>query len=144
MTQLAKFLDHNSFEPWEVLFKNFFERDAFFEPAISTKTSYPVDIYETPAGLSIEVAVAGIAKEDIDISTKNNVLYVTHEKKEAKEGEHYIQRGIAKRSFNFGWKFDEEKYDLSLIEASMDKGILEIKVPKLEEKEIKTNKIEIK
>lgn len=144
MTQLAKFLDHNTFEPWEVLFKNFFERDAFFEPAISTKTSYPVDIYETSDGLSIEVAVAGIEKEDIDINTKNNVLHVTYEKKEAKEGEKYIQRGIAKRSFNFAWKFDDEKYDLSKIEAKMDKGILEVIIPKTEQKEIKPNKIEIK
>jgi HSP20 family protein len=144
MTQLAKFLDHNTFEPWEVLFKNFFERDTFFEPAISTKTSYPVDIYETSNGLSIEVAVAGIEKENIDVNVKHNVLCVTYEKKEAKEGEHYIQRGIAKRSFNFGWKFDDDKYDLSLIEASMDKGILKINIPKIEEKEVKTNKIEIK
>lgn len=145
MTNIAKFLDHNTFEPWDVLFKDLFQRDSLFMPVINTKSSYPTDIYEDDKQVTIEVAAAGLDKSDIEIEEQDGLLSVSYEKSEETKNEEptYIQKGIAKRSFCLSWKFSE-KFDLKKIEASMNKGILKISVPKKEEKEIIKNIIKIK
>lgn len=144
-TQLAKFLDHNTSEPWDVLFKDFFNTNSFFAPALNTKSTYPTDIYEDDKSVTIEVAAAGLDKQDIDISEEKGILSVTYKKEETSEEDktNYIQRGIAKRSFCLKWKLSD-KFDLTDIKASMDKGILKIEIPKVEEKEIIKNVIKIK
>lgn len=143
--QLARFLDHNAFEPWDVLFKDLFNRDSFFAPVLNTKANYPVDIYEDEKHVNIEVAAAGLDKEDIQIEEQDGLLSISYDKKHEvdKEQTNYIQRGIAKRSFCLSWKFSE-KFDLKKIEASMDKGILKLQIPKKEEKAIVKNTIKIK
>ena len=144
MTNLVKFMKHEM-EPFDLLFRNFFDADAFFMPAINTETKYPVDIHENETALNFEIAVPGLNKQDIQIEEEDGVLRVSYEKKEEEnnEGKHYIQRKIAKKAFNFGWKISD-KFDLKQIEAEMDKGILRISIPKGEEKQQLKNAIEIK
>jgi HSP20 family protein len=145
MTNIAKFLDHNVFEPYDVLFRNFFDKDSFFLPAVNAKPSYPVDIYETDNSIVLEIAAAGLDKDDIQIEECDGVLNVSYNKtEEANQNDPiYIQKSIAKRSFNMCWKFSE-KFDLKKIDAKMDKGILTISVPKGEEKRQIKNLIQIK
>jgi len=45
-----------------------------------------------------------------------------------KEETKYLHRGIAKRSFNLGWKIDS-KYELSKAEANFINGLLKIDIP---------------
>jgi HSP20 family molecular chaperone IbpA len=70
---------------------------------------------------------------------------VSYDKKQEqnKQETNYIQKGIAKRSFCLCWKFSD-KFDLKKIDASMEKGILKIYIPKKEEKEVVKNLIKIK
>jgi HSP20 family protein len=148
-THLAKFLDHNLAEPWDIMFRNLFETDSFFLPAINANFKYPVDILEDEKSLNIEIAVAGIEKDDIEIEEQDGVLRVTYNKQEEEdncEEKHYIQRSIAKRAFNFGWRISEDKFNLKKIDAKMDKGILKISIPKFdeEEKPLIKNTIKIK
>jgi len=145
MTQLARFLDHNTFEPWDVLFKDLFNRDSLFMPVINTKSTYPTDIYEDEKSVTIEVAAAGLDKDDIQIEEQDGLLSVSYEKSEETKSDepNYIQRGIAKRSFCLSWKFSD-KFDLKNAEATMDRGILKISVPKHEEKPVLKNTIKIK
>jgi len=145
MTNLAKFLDHNEMEPWDILFKDLFNHNSFFLPAIETKTSYPVDIREIDKGLVFDIAVAGINKEDINIDECDNVLTIAYTKEGSGEedAKNYIHKSIARRSFSFAWKISD-RYDLKNIEAAMDKGILTVVVPKAENKEISKKKIQIK
>ena len=144
MTNLVKFLDHNTSEPWDLLFKDLFNTNSFFAPAITTKANYPTDIYEDDKQVTIEIAAAGLDKNDIEIEELDGRLSVSYNKsEELKEDEtNYIQRGIAKRSFCLSWKFSD-KFDLKSIKASMDKGILKLEVPKSEKAIIK-NTIKIK
>lgn len=139
MTNIAKFV-RNEMQPWfsdpvDVLFRNFFDADSFFSPALFSDVKYPVDITETEKDLNIEIAVAGLDKEDIQIEEEDGVLRVSYQKSDEKDetGKHYIQKCIAKRAFNFGWKISDDKFDLKKIEADMDKGILKITIPKFEE-----------
>jgi len=162
-TQLAKFLDHrrfldhNFFEPWDVMFKDLFNSESLFMPVESTKPCYPTDTYyEDDKQLNIEIAVPGLDEEDIKIEEEDGILRVSYDKKEEKccddpndekckcdDGKHYIQRSIARRSFNLAWKLSKDKFDTGKIDATVSRGLVKITVPKSEEKKALKNVIKI-
>jgi HSP20 family molecular chaperone IbpA len=91
------------------LFKDFFKSDLHFQPATEAKHSHPVDIFETDKGLHFEVACTGLTKKDIELNIEGDVLKITYSKDaEAADteaqGRNYIHKGVAKRSFNLGYK----------------------------------------
>ena len=49
----------------------------------------------------------------------------------------YIHRGIAKRSFNLGWKIDS-RFDLQKAKAEFKNGLLQVTIPYAKGKESKT------
>jgi len=113
-----------------VLFKNFFNNDSFFAPALESKISHPVDIYETKEGLHFEIACTGLTKEDVNINIEGDILRVTYEK----DGDNdtdvttFIHKGIARRSFNLGYKV-ASRFDLQNADAQMNNGLLKISIP---------------
>jgi HSP20 family molecular chaperone IbpA len=113
-------------DPFDIMWKNFFDTTSTFN-SIKTKINYPVDIYETETGLRFELAVVGLEKKDVKILVDGNTLRVIHDAKFS-EGKEYIQKGIARRSFDLAWRV-ADKYNLSKLEASMDKGLLILDVP---------------
>ena len=133
---------YTGFDPFDIVWKNFFDDHATFNP-IREKINYPVDIYEIETGLRFELAVVGLSKEDIDILTEGDTLRITHDRleKDPINVRPYIQKGIARRSFDLAWKI-ASKFDLSKLEASLNKGLLVIDIPYAAEKAPK--KIEIK
>jgi HSP20 family molecular chaperone IbpA len=136
MTQLA----HWGVDPFDIVWKNFFDTNAQFN-TLENKINYPVDIYEVENGLRFELAVVGLNQEDLDILVEGDTLRITHDRKAAEVERSYIQKGIAKRSFDLAWKV-AMKFDLTQLTASMDKGLLIIDIPVSEERAPK--KIEIK
>ena len=124
MTQLA----HWGIDPFDIVWKNFLNSNSTFN-TFQEKINYPVDIYETKEGLRFELAVVGLDKEDLDIQTDGDTLRIKHDKEAIDEVEHlYIQRGIAKRSFDLAWKV-ASKFDLNKLDAILDKGLLIIDIP---------------
>jgi HSP20 family protein len=117
-------------DPYDVLFKNFFNNDSFFAPALETKISHPVDIYETQDGLHFEIACTGLSKEDVKINIEGDILRVTYEKDGENEIDvtNFIQKGIARRSFNLGYKVSS-RFDLQDADAQMINGLLTIYIP---------------
>lgn len=117
-------------DPFDVLFKNFFNNDSFFAPALETKITHPVDIYETTNGLHFEIACTGLSKEDVNINIEGDVLRVTYEKNGESEIDvtNFIHKGIARRSFNLGYKVSS-RFDLQNADAQMDNGLLLISIP---------------
>ena len=136
MTQLPRW---GMMDPFDIVWKNFFDVNSNYN-TIQQKINYPVDIYETDNGLRFELAVVGLDKEDIEILIESDTLRVTHDKKE-EVIKTYLQKGIARRSFDLAWKV-ASKYDLSGLEANMDRGLLILDIPYAESKAPK--KIEIK
>jgi HSP20 family protein len=126
-------------DPFDIVWKNFFDANSNYN-TINQKINYPVDIYETENGLCFELAVVGLDKEDLDIQVDGDTLRVTHDGKQDQE-RNYITRGIARRSFDLAWKV-ASKFDLSKLEAKMDKGLLIVSIPYAESKAPK--KISIK
>ena len=125
-------------DPFDIVWKNFFDGQSNFN-TIQQKINYPVDIYETEKGLRFELAVVGLDKEDIQILIESDTLRVTHDRQEEQERT-YLQKGITRRSFDLAWKV-AAKYDLTKLDAKMDKGLLIVDVPYSESKAPKQIKI---
>jgi HSP20 family protein len=138
----------NLFErtPFDLLVRNFLTQEGNYRPVEQNlKLSHPLDIYQTIEGLTFEIACTGIDKNDLEILVEGQTLRVNYNKKVNSEDEElqeelrleYLYRGIAKRSFNLGWKVDP-KFELSKAIPSFKNGLLTIIVPLKEGKGIKT------
>jgi HSP20 family molecular chaperone IbpA len=126
--------------PFDILVRNFFQDASQYSPLDQTKLSHPVDIYTNDKGLIFDVACTGISKEDIEIQLQDNILRINYTKSKEEEDVDYIHKGIAKRSFNLGWKIDS-KFDLSKAVAKFENGLLTIGVPFAKGSELKTLQI---
>jgi HSP20 family protein len=126
--------------PFDILVRNFFQDASQYSPLEQTKLSHPVDIFTTDKGLTFNIACTGISKEDIEIQLQDNIIRINYTKTKEEEDVDYIHRGIAKRSFNLGWKIDS-KFDLSKAAAKFENGLLTIDVPFSKGSELKTLQI---
>jgi HSP20 family protein len=148
MTTLLRELDNGLAPrlttPFDILVRNFFDSETPFHPLHSVKLKHPVDVYENEEGLHLEVACTGLAKKDVAIDIEGDVLRVSYEKTEdTNEGRNYHYQGIAKRSFNFGYKV-ATRFRLSEAEAKMKNGLLTVTVPYSPHSITKTKSLEIK
>lgn len=93
------------------------------------------DIYDSKEGYVVKMELPGVAKEDVNVEFKDNVLTITGERKDKKEvsRENYYNvesyDGKFYRSFRFPDDVDAQKID-----ASMKNGVLELRVAKPEER----------
>ena len=131
---------HERLFPTDLLFKNFFETDSHFQSHAEIKPNYPCDLFTDDDGLHIEIAAVGINKKDIKIETAENQIKVIYDKTDEENSVDYIHRGIARRSFNLGWKISP-KFNLNKVKADMDKGLLKIFIPISDEAKPKEIKI---
>lgn len=108
-----------------------------FVPVVNTR--------EGEYAYHIELDLPGIKKEDIEITTEDNVLTISGERKlkdEAKEEDYYRVESVYgkfSRSFTL-----PEKVDVENIHAESSDGVLEVIIPKLKVEDTKPKKIEIK
>jgi HSP20 family protein len=104
-----------------------------------------MDLSETDDALCATVEVPGMAEKDISISVENGVLTIRgekkEEKKEEKENYHLSERryGMIERSVRLPATADTEG-----VEASLEKGVLTVSVPKKAAPEKIARKVEIK
>ena len=142
MTQL---FFERELSPFDLLFKDFFRSELQFQPAAEAKIPHPVDIYENKNGLHFEIACTGLTKSDVEINIEGDILKITYNKPQDEaccevDDCNYIHKGIAKRSFNLGYKV-ASKFNLSKADATMENGLLKISVPFSEEAKPKALKI---
>lgn len=143
---MTQFAAHFGIDPFDIIWKNFFDANSAFN-TFESKINYPVDILETENGLRFELAVVGLSESDLDIQVDGETLRISYNKPETEEIKNYLQKGIAKRSFDLAWKI-ASKFDLTQLSASLDKGLLIVDIPYAAEKaprkiEIKVNKKQI-
>lgn len=124
--------------PFDILMRNFFQDASTFLPIADTKVPHPVDIFINDKGLVFEIACTGISKEELKIEAQDNILRINYDKPKVDEveGQEYIHKGIAKRSFNLGWKIDQ-KFDCNKIIAKFENGLLTIGIPFAKSSQIK-------
>jgi HSP20 family protein len=101
-----------------------------------------IDIRETEDSYLIEADVAGLKKDDIELTVEDNVLTLKgerkHESEEKKEGYRRIERryGSFRRSFELPAGVDTGK-----VKADVKDGVLSVTLPKPEE--VKPKQIEV-
>ena len=137
------FLEKN-FSPLDILVKNFFQAEEQFQTPTNRILNHPLDVYEDSDGLYFDIACTGLTKKQVKVDIEGDVLRVSYTKKDKDgiaETIHLYHAGIAKRSFNLGWKI-ARRFELSKIEASMKDGLLKLFIPLTPES--KPKKVSIK
>jgi len=138
---MGTILLHKNLSPFDILVKNFFQSEEQFQTPNNKIINHPVDIYEDDDGIYFDIACTGLNKKQIDVNVENDILKVSYKKDPALEeinsASYCHYSGIAKRSFNLGWKI-ARRFDLSKIEASMKDGLLKLFIPLTPENKPKT------
>ena len=80
-----------------------------------------------------------VIKKQVKVNVEGDILKVSYTKKDKDEDtdQHIYHSGIAKRSFDLGWKI-ARRFDLSKIEGSMKDGLLKLHIPLTPESKPKT------
>ena len=128
------------FSPLDSLVKNFFQAEQEeFQTPTNRIINHPVDIYEDKTGLFFDIACTGLTKKQVKVDIEGDILRVSYTKKDKDEDldRHVYHSGIAKRSFNLGYKI-ARRFDLSKIEGSMKDGLLKLFIPLTPESKPKT------
>jgi len=118
------------YNPYDLLFRNLFDAGATFTPAGEAKQQYPINIFEDDLGLTFELACTGIPKDAIEVKLEGDLISFNYDKEKTPESSsrNYIHRGIAKRSFNLGYKVGT-KFDLKKATANFHDGLLIVTIP---------------
>ena len=119
--------------------------DIFRDFSKSNSTLPAVNIKEDNTSFSVEVAVPGLSKEDININVENNVLTISSEKKVQNEEikENYTRKEYSYQSFKRSFNLPKDIVDSDAIAANYNNGELIITVPKVEKVVPKAKMIEI-
>lgn len=105
----------------------------------------PVDIYEDEHSVIIKAEVPDVEQKDIEVKIENGTLTLRGERKHSsdirKENYYRVERyfGQFQRSFSLPQTIDQDK-----VQATCDKGILTITLPKREETKPKAISVEVK
>ena len=134
---MDRFLNHSD--------TDFFENNLFDFRPISEKNHFPrVDVTETKNEFLISAELPGMDDKDIDVTLDDETLTLKGEKKVEKEdrqGEFY-SRERSYGSFHRIFKVPET-IDQNKIDASFNKGVLTVKLPKTPESKKEVKKIPI-
>ena len=126
------------------LFRESYRPEGPEEALTTTSFAPPVDIYEDEHNITLKMEVPGIDEEDIDVRIENNTLTIRgerrFEKEEKEENFSRVERqyGSFTRSFTLPSSVETEN-----IQASYDKGVLEIRLTKKAEARPKQIKVKV-
>ena len=137
---MGTILLNRHFSPFDILVKNFFQTEEQFQTPTNKIINHPVDIYEDKDGIHFHIACTGLKKNHIDVNVEGDILKVSYSKAsldKIEDERHFYHSGIAKRSFDLGWKI-ARRFDLAKIEASMKDGLLKLFIPLTPESKPKT------
>lgn len=88
----------------------------------------------------ITMAVAGFAEEDLDVTIKENTLFISGQIENKDEGVKYLHRGIAGRSFERRFELADH---IKVVSANLDNGLLNVELAREVPEEKKPRSIKI-
>ncbi|MBY4866556.1 MULTISPECIES: Hsp20/alpha crystallin family protein [Burkholderia] len=124
---------------------SFFERQPFWRREREWAAEPAVDFAETDKSYEITAELPGLSEKDIEVKLSNGGLSIRGEKQEEKEEQnkdYYVHErrfGSFERYFRMPDGVDRNK-----IEASFEKGVLTVTLPKTSEARKAEKKIEVK
>jgi molecular chaperone IbpA len=91
----------------------------------ATANSYPPYNIEQKSEdeYKISMAVAGFSEEELDITLKENTLYVMGNKESREEEKNFLHKGIATRSFERNFELASH---IKVVNAELNNGLLDI------------------
>ena len=89
----------------------------------------------------IEVAVAGFAEEELDVTVDNGQLIITGNTSSRDDNRDYVHKGIAMRSFTRTFRLADH---IQVENARLENGLLAVELRRLIPEELKPRKIAIK
>ena len=119
------------------LFNTFFDAPASqgSGPSLGRRWIPAMDLVESQDDFVLRADLPGLSEEDVNIELEDNVLTVSGERKseheERKEGYYRVERasGSFSRSLTLPEGVDPEK-----VSAKFDRGVLEVRIPKPEQR----------
>lgn len=81
-------------------------------------------IKESSIEFRLEIAVAGISRDDIEVSTEWNKLHVETKSQESTDVA-YMHRGLAQRGFKRSWTLSD---DIEIYDTNLKDGLLVVKL----------------
>lgn len=140
MTRLTTF-DLNKLTPHSVGFDKLFD-DVFRYVEHTNNTGYPpYNIIQEEENFQIEMAVAGVSMEDLDIEVADGTLTISYTPQEVEVPTYtYVHKGIAQRKFERKFTLAD---DVIVKGAQMENGMLYIELERIIPDEKKPRKIEI-
>lgn len=132
--------------PFFNMAKKFFDNDFdYYLPSLFESKGLS-NVSENDNEYLIELSAPGFKKENINIQLENDILKISSniEDKNEEKGEGYFRREFRKSSFERSFIIPDN-VNKDEISASMEDGILNVKIPKMKKEEKKENiKITIK
>jgi HSP20 family protein len=119
------------------LFNTFFDSPAPAGNSLSGQRRWvpAMDLTETPEAFVLHADLPGLAEGDVNIELEDNILTISGERKAShesrKEGYYRVERawGAFSRSLTL-----PEGVDAESVKANFDQGVLEVKIPKPEQR----------
>ena len=112
----------------DLFFRDFLHKPGIFKSPMESKSSFPVDIYETKQGMFFEIPCVGFSKEDVNITVKSDILNIKYEDQTRDTGNRrYFSKGVARRSFDIGYKFSS-KFCLIRLTFNLFGNLLELTI----------------
>lgn len=92
-----------------------------------------VDVFETSTHIVVKAIIAGVRKDDLEISVSRDMLTIKGKREEFEEvgEENYFHRELFWGSFSRTILLPQE-VDIDRAEATEDKGMLTLKLPKVD------------
>ena len=154
LTNIFDHFDRNLLTPYAVGFDRVFDRLDHYVTNQSRMTpgGFPPYNIRTEGDYNyvIEMALAGLSKDDLEVQVADGTLTVRSLKKEESEqdagykrmaGEEFLHQGISYRQFSRSWTLAD---DVVVNEAKMENGMLSVHLERVIPEEKKPRKITIK
>jgi len=141
MTYLTQF-DMNRLTPYAVGFDRMFENLQRYADHQKQSTGFPPYniVKESDTSFFIEMAVAGLSKDDIEVEYAQGEITVRSTYDNADETGELIHRGISKKKFNRKFTLAD---DIVVNSAALRNGMLTIELERIIPEEKKPRLIEI-
>jgi molecular chaperone IbpA len=141
MTRLTT-LDFNKLTPYAVGFDKVIDDMFRYANHQSTSTGYPpYNIVQDGNEYQIEIALAGVKEQDLNIEVAEGILTVSHNPPEVDEKNFpgsFLHRGIAQRKFSRNFTLQD---DVIVQDAKFENGMLYISLERIIPEEKKPRKI---
>ena len=140
MTRTYTFNTSSIGGPWAIGFDPLWDRLHDIQ-AMNAASNYPPYniIKHDDENWSIQLAVAGFKRSELNIELAEGVLTVSA-KTESTDEQQYVHRGIGKRAFTRKWTLAD---DVVVRDAALTDGVLSIKLERIIPEEKKPRKIDI-